>query len=136
MNNANVLNLLTRLAQIAEELDQTNPTASELIDDTIEDVAKNFPAESKEETPIAQDLYPKVETPVATDFLSNEDVSAESLIPESADIEDTDDIAQQIVDELLNSEQFQALLPDLREGRNTDALHKLIHQKIEETTKI
>lgn len=104
MSNFSLINHLVRLAQIAEEIEESNPAAADLIDTTISDQADGLP-----DSDFDPAMFPKINTPGA------EGVS--------------DDLVQQITDSVMASPDFAAIAPNI--GENTDALGALVQEEIQ-----
>lgn len=95
MNDLNLIQSLVRLAQISESLEETNPRASRLIDDGINDIANEF-EENGLNNDVDENLFPSdsfspVETPSVDKGLYQEDNF------------DPQQLAKQIADNIIQS---------------------------------
>jgi hypothetical protein len=63
MNKVSLFKHLVRLAQISEELEETNPAAANLIDENASDLAQNLIPEGTN-VDVSPDMFPKQTTPV------------------------------------------------------------------------
>ncbi len=99
MNDLNLIQSLVRLAQISEEIEETHPRASRLIDDGINDIANDFgdnePGENVDENLFPSDSFSPVKTPSVDMNLYQEDNS------------EAQQLAKQIADNIINSGKIE-----------------------------
>ena len=119
MDKFEALKHITRLAQIAEELDQTSPEAANLVDETIEEAADDLGLQKPEDAnpQVNPDLFPKVDAPVMPSTPTDEG--------------DIDKKAQEIARNILDSQEFKEnVLPLLEQGLGADELTNLVKQEM------
>lgn len=115
MEKLTILNHLTRLAQIAEELDQTSPAAAQMVDETIDDVANSFGVEKSQES-VVPELFPEI-SGAAPDRTTSQDA--------------IDMQAEQITQNILNSVEFkEKILPLLEIGEGVEQLNDLVDETL------
>jgi hypothetical protein len=129
MDQINLIKNLIRLAQISEEIEESNPDAAGLIDDTINDAAKDAP--DTEPQNIDPDLYPSVQTPFAN---IDENPESEKNILEEHPNENKEiaSLAKEIAFNLINSGELDKIIPDLENDHGGEILDQLVEQKVEE----
>ena len=133
MDNIKVLKCLTRLAQISEQIEDTNPQAADMIDQTIDDASK-----ANKPTPtVDPNLFPPVATPTlqqAPEEKKNDLTNQVNQLEEDQSIEhkDANELAQSISQDIKNSTEFQQLMPMLTQDGGEEQLSQLINKKIDE----
>mgnify|MGYP003418485046 CR=1 FL=1 len=58
-----IINILTRLAAISESIQESNPNASKLIDETLQSISDDFSTD-EESDGFNTDLFPPIEPPI------------------------------------------------------------------------
>lgn len=119
MDKFEALRHITRLAQIAEELDQTSPEAANLVDETIEEAAEDLGLQKPENAnpEVNPDLFPKVDAPVMPSAPAAEG--------------DIDQKAQEIARRILDTPEFKEdVLPLLEQGLGSEELTNLMRREL------
>ena len=103
----NLIKYLVRLSAISEEIEETNPDASNLIDENVGEIADDLGTDE----PINEldpTLYPRVQTP---------EIQFDEFSPEHSDPETH---AKGIVDEILSSPEFQQDIEIIKQSPNKE----------------
>lgn len=59
-----IINILTRLAAISESIQESNPHASKLIDETLQSISDDLGDSSNETNEFNTELFPPIEPPI------------------------------------------------------------------------
>ena len=107
MEKIDIIQSLVRLSQISEEIENVHPAASALIDSTISNVADQIGV-SGNDVQVNEDLFPKAKDPVVEKPTGSDQI--------------TDNLTQQII----NSPEFKRLLPNLKSEEGVNKLNNLL----------
>lgn len=113
MDNLEIIKKFVRLAAISEEIEGTDPEASNLIDETIDENANNFPDFQSKIDPA---LYPRIDTPEVPWMDEDSEVISDDITKSFS--EDEMQRARELAESIFNSDDFQREIPEIRGSKH------------------